>query len=1170
MKGLFKTFTRSLKGSITRFLAIFFISFLGVGFFAGVNTVKPVMVDSAQQYFDASNLSDITIISPLPLSEEEIMTLRANPQVADLNPSRFADVYLQTGDLNLPVRFFELPPQRRNALDRLQLVEGRFPESPREILMDAAVASLGGQELRIGTSINIYEPHAEDSGHDLSYRTYEIVGTAHSPLYLTYERDATILGSGSIVANVFALPEAFLGEKTNYLKFRMSSLEGLPFNSDEFEEKAEDCQEGLQKWGEEVYAAKTQDLRDRFEAQRSIFEEEKEKGNTALAKADEKIEAGRQELLAAQEELAQGIEDGKAELEAAEAEIEQAKKDLSDGEAQLLEGELELARGEAQYMSAGIEIALGRSELSQAWQTLEMSRQVLNGIADLIDENEAKRAQMAADREWLEQVLDGLPAAVDQNYLDQLASVIELYSVAGANQLRQLDPNSVTTPYSVMAVVQSTISMLDALAIQWDYAAQELIPVYNAALVEYEQGKAEYESGLAQYQAGAAEYRAAGEELAEGRRKLRESTREIMDAKLAIRDGEDEIAQGWADLEEEGAAGQAQIDLGWEELDNAEGVLATERLNAEEKIREAEQLLKDVERQIQELPATWFVYRNMDIPGFAGYAADADRIGAVGKIFPLFFFLVAALVSLTTMTRMVEDERQHIGLLRSLGFGRFATASKYLTYALLATILGAVVGGYTGLWAFPTIITWAYNILYTIPTFHLQFQNEYLTASVLLQISITLAVTAVTLVRVLKDKPATLLLPKAPRPGKRILLERVKPLWRILGFSQKLTIRNIFRYKIRSAMTVIGIAGCTALLVAGLGIGNSIRDILHKQTEKIWDYDMLVTYAMGQDTPQAKRDVEVLIDESTLDFERIALNVKPARVRLSGGKLVAASWMSFEDAALDLQKPFIRLENRLTGEPQNLEDEGVVVTEKLAGNADVTVGDTLEWMDVDGRIYRDQVIGISENYVEHYLYMSESAFERVTLHDFESNVWLMRTIENSLPQSEENLLMDDLSRSIAEIDDVVMLTLMHEMIETIDSALEPIGLVVVVIVATAALLAFVVLYNLVSISISEREREIATVKVLGFYNREVSSYIFSEVFTLTIMASLIGLLLGFFLHIYIVLTVEMDNLMFGREIHWYSYVISFVLTQVFTLLVALTMHFRLQKIDMVDSLKSLE
>lgn len=1170
MKGLFKTFIRSLRSSITRFLAIFFISFLGVGFFAGINTVEPVMIDSAQTYFDANNLSDITIISPLPLNEEDIMALRTSPNVADLDPSRFADVYMQSGDLNLPVRFFELPPPRSNALDRLQLVEGRLPENSREILMDASVSTLGGQDVGIGANIKVYEPQAEDTGHDLSFSSYEIVGTAHSPLYLTYERDATILGSGSIAANVFAMPGAFLGEKTNYLKFRMRDLEGLDFNSAEFEERSEDCQEGLQEWGEEVYAAKTEELRDRFEAQRALFEDEKEKGNIALAEADEKIAAGRQELIDAQEELDQGIEEGKAELEAAAAEIEQAKKDLAEGEAQLLAGELELARGEAQYMSAGIEIALGRSELSQAWQTLEMSRQALNGIADLIDENETKRAQMLADREWLEQVLAGLPAPVDQNYLNQLAVVIDIYSTAGAAQLRLLDPTSVTTPYTVMTIIQSTVGMMDALAVQWESAAQELIPIYSTALAEYEQGKAQYEAGLAQYQVGAAEYSAGGQALAEGRTKLRESSREVTDGKLAIRDGEDEIAAGWEELEEKQAEGQALIDAGWVELENAEGVLATERLNAEDMIQDAEELLSGVERQIRELPGTWFVYRNMDIPGFAGYAADAERIGAVGKIFPLFFFLVAALVSLTTMTRMVEDERQHMGLLRSLGYGRFATATKYLAYALLATILGSVVGGYTGLWAFPTIITWAYRILYTIPTFHLHFQNEYLTASVLLQISITLSVTVIALVRVLKEKPATLTLPKAPRPGKRILLERIKPLWRVLGFSQKLTVRNIFRYKVRSAMTVIGIAGCTALLVAGLGIGDSITDIVNIQTKKIWNYDMLMTYAMGQETDQAKRDVEGIIDESSLEMERVSLNTKPTRVRLPGGKLVPASWMSFEDSTTPYEKPFIRLENRLTDEPQSLEDEGVVVTEKLAENADVGVGDTLEWMDVDGRVYVDKVIGISENYVEHYLYMSESAYEHVTLHDFESNVWLLRAAENDMPQAEKDAILEDLSRQFAENDEVVLVTLMHEMVDTIDNMLEPIGLVVVVIVATAALLAFVVLYNLVSISIGEREREIATIKVLGFFNREVSNYIFSEVFVLTTIASFIGLVLGYVLHIYIILTVEMDNTMFGRNIHWDSFVIAFVLTQIFTLLVAITMHFSLQKIDMIDSLKSLE
>ena len=425
----------------------------------------------------------------------------------------------------------------------------------------------------------------------------------------------------------------------------------------------------------------------------------------------------------------------------------------------------------------------------------------------------------------------------------------------------------------------------------------------------------------------------------------------------------------------------------------------------------------------------------------------------------------------------------------------------------------------------------------------------------------TLVITVIALVRALRERPAQLMQPKAPKPGKRILLERIKPIWNHMGFSAKLTARNLFRYKSRSTMTVLGVAGCSALLLAGFGIGNSVNDILRLQVNDVWNFDMLATYSVTEDASETRKQLQSYLDDSVLDIEVSKLVSAPARVQLPEGKLTAASWMNFAtDAESESTDPFIVLRKRIGHEPIPLEDEGVVVTEKLSEIAKLKVGDTLTWLDIDGREYSQPVIGITENYTDHYIYMSDEAYTKMTHRKFEPNVWLLRAKNRDMDEEEFDAAFEDLSHQFAQNDNVLRVALMEEVSDQIAKMLEPIGLVVVVIVAAAGLLLFVVLYNLISINVAERVREIATIKVLGFYNLEVSRYIFSEVYVLTVLGSILGLFLGVILHIYIVLTVETDAIMFGRTIHTWSYFVSLVLTLVFTTFVAIVMHFRLQKL----------
>ncbi len=512
------------------------------------------------------------------------------------------------------------------------------------------------------------------------------------------------------------------------------------------------------------------------------------------------------------------------------------------------------------------------------------------------------------------------------------------------------------------------------------------------------------------------------------------------------------------------------------------------------------------------------------------------------------------------MTRMVDEERVYIGSLKAMGYRNIAIASKYIIYAAMASISGSIVGLFIGFWALPTVIFNAYRIMYIMPDIIIEYNSYYAILSTLVAVIATTSAALIAVYGELREVPANLLRPRAPKPGKRILLERIDFIWSKLKFSQKVTARNLFRYKRRLFMTIIGIAGCTALLVAGFGLKDSIMAITSKQFDEINKYEMVMDLKDGIGIGQSTKSIDTLEEDSRIEDYIL---IKEQIMDIGKGDLEeTANIIVPED--INRLKDFIILRNRETGENLSIAEDGAILSEKAAKLLNVNIGDEIYIKDENDIKRMVRIIGITENYVNHYVYISPSLYEKVFEEDIEYKRILAKTTNT------EKAFEDKLSKELLKNDDVSSIEFITGISKAFNNTLDSLDKVIMVLIVSAGALAFVVLYNLTNINISERIREIATIKVLGFYDEEVSKYVYRENRILTIMGTILGLGIGVFLHKFIILTTEIEFIMFGREIRNMSFLYSAILTLVFAAMVDFVMYFKLKRVDMVESLKSID
>lgn len=940
-----------------------------------------------------------------------------------------------------------------------------------------------------------------------------------------------------------------------------------------------------------------------------------------LADGKAQIEAGEQQLEAAKQTLTtkqSELDQSKAEITAGQQQIESTRTQLNAQKQQITDGLSQVSAGEAQLQDGISALESAKAQLTELQSQLEIVRASYNAALEnpdasqeeidilaaqvsALEEQEAavsqqiqaseaqiesQRQQLAATRSELESGLAAVEDGLSQ--LSQKESELnagreqitagQAEIDAGWIQIQEQENTLAASKAEIEAGEQelekgqkqlkAAKKKLNKAQKEIDSNAETLAAgqaELDANVAKLNDSEAQYASGLEQYNSGArqiaeneAKLTSGEQEIAENEAKLADGEKEIADNEKKLADGEKEITDNEKKLQD------AVKDLKKGEKDLADGKKEYEdaKKDAEDEIAKNQQKLDDAKKELEDLEMPeWMVTDREELPEYTDYGDNADRLRNIGQVFPVIFFLVAALISLTTMTRMVEEQRTQIGTLKALGYKKSAIAAKYICYAFFATLLGSVLGMLIGEKIIPYIIITAYGIMYhnVANTISIDYQPGFAliasTASVVCTVGATLFASG----KELQETPASLMRPPAPKEGKRVLLERLTFIWKHLSFSWKSTIRNLFRYKKRLIMTVFGIAGSMGLMLVGFGIQDSISDIAAIQYRELQHYDGMVI-----EDSDATEEEHAELFEYMKENEQIAHcnRVQMTKISAPKGSSNISIYLFVPESLSEFARD-VTLKNRITGETYELTDEGAAISEKTASLLGLKVGDMIPLKKGD-KEYKVRVAVITENYMSHYLYMTPRVYEQTfgEKPEYENIVFTMQEdCKDDLEMAGTRILANPGALSISYTSSLA--SQVDRMLSTLDA-------VILVLIVSAGMLAFVVLYNLNNINITERQRELATLKVLGFYDGEVSQYVLRENVILTVLGIMFGAVFGILIHRYVITTVEVDAVMFGRNIKPLSFLYSGILTSIFSIVVNGVMHFKLKTIDMVESLKSVE
>lgn len=825
-----------------------------------------------------------------------------------------------------------------------------------------------------------------------------------------------------------------------------------------------------------------------------------------------------------------------ARIQSYQSELDEKKQEVNDkfkdAENQFNDAQNKIDSGLSEIQSNELKLQNSKDQINQGWNEYYANLQLLDNIPTLqnaiaqIEESEKKLPELLSQKEQIENGLQQINAEGDLNTKRTLIqNAIDFIDIA----LKKLENYPDSSDAETIRIKLNEKKEL----------LQGQLSLIDQAIAK----KAELEAILPQIQSGIEKIQAGVAKKAE----LQSQLNQLLNAKNELNNAYVSLINGQAQYED----GVSKIEDAKNELNKSIEQLTLSKAEFNIQKHDALRELSDAQLEIDKMEGKWIVLDRNSHYSYRDYGACADRMDGIAKVFPVFFFLVAALVCMTTMTRMVDEQRNEMGTLKALGYSKLQIASKYIIYALIASILGSILGCSLGMYLFPTVIFNAWNTLYNIDQIKFLFQPGLILLASGSVTGITLLATLYSIYSELIEMPSQLMRPKAAKAGKKILLERISFIWKRLSFLQKVTARNIFRYKKRFFMTIIGIAGCSALLVAGFGINDSISDIVNQQYNVIYHYDATVSAKTSEITSQIKslKGVKDVYEE-----DHLAVTTKIENKDISTTVHIISNDKKFKD--------FCTLFNG--NKEFDLDDSSVLISQKMATKLNKKAGDTIKIKDANNKVIKAKIKGVFTNYVGHHIYASESLYKSWNTSAKTTHIYLIKS-KKTTKKFERNL-----GNKIMNIDGVQSVTFYSSLQKNFKDMIKSISYIVVVLVISAACLAFVVLYNLSNVNISERKREIATIKVLGFTRKEVDAYINRETILLTILGSLIGLGIGIGLHHLIMNLAEMDDIMFGRTINSISYVISFVMTIGFSAIINLFMHKKLNNIQMVESLKAVE
>ena len=825
-----------------------------------------------------------------------------------------------------------------------------------------------------------------------------------------------------------------------------------------------------------------------------------------------------------------------ARIQSYQSELDEKKQEVNDkfkdAENQFNDAQNKIDSGLSEIQGNELKLQNSKDQINQGWNEYYANLQLLDNIPTLqnaiaqIEESEKKLPELLSQKEQIENGLQQINAEGDLNTKRTLIqNAIDFIDIA----LKKLENYPDSSDAETIRIKLNEKKEL----------LQGQLSLIDQAIAK----KAELEAILPQIQSGIEKIQAGVAKKAE----LQSQLNQLLNAKNELNNAYVSLINGQAQYED----GVSKIEDAKNELNKSIEQLTLSKAEFNIQKHDALRELSDAQLEIDKMEGKWIVLDRNSHYSYRDYGACADRMDGIAKVFPVFFFLVAALVCMTTMTRMVDEQRNEMGTLKALGYSKLQIASKYIIYALIASILGSILGCSLGMYLFPTVIFNAWNTLYNIDQIKFLFQPGLILLASGSVTGITLLATLYSIYSELIEMPSQLMRPKAAKAGKKILLERISFIWKRLSFLQKVTARNIFRYKKRFFMTIIGIAGCSALLVAGFGINDSISDIVNQQYNVIYHYDATVSAKTSEITSQIKslKGVKDVYEE-----DHLAVTTKIENKDISTTVHIISNDKKFKD--------FCTLFNG--NKEFDLDDSSVLISQKMATKLNKKAGDTIKIKDANNKVIKAKIKGVFTNYVGHHIYASESLYKSWNTSAKTTHIYLIKS-KKTTKKFERNL-----GNKIMNIDGVQSVTFYSSLQKNFKDMIKSISYIVVVLVISAACLAFVVLYNLSNVNISERKREIATIKVLGFTRKEVDAYINRETILLTILGSLIGLGIGIGLHHLIMNLAEMDDIMFGRTINSISYVISFVMTIGFSAIINLFMHKKLNNIQMVESLKAVE
>lgn len=1202
-----KDFIIEIKKTMGRFVSIFFIVALGVAFYSGIRASEPSMRITADQYFDDSELMDLKVMGTMGLTKADIKAIGKVSGIEAVEGGYSKDVLCPVGDNEKVVHMLSM----QKNFNQVSVVKGRLPEKAGECLVDEDFLSY--TDLKVGDTVAFHSGDGEALTDSLVTDTYKIVGIGNSPLYISFGRGSSTIGTGEISGFVVVDKASFDMDVYTEAYVKVSGAEEKTAFTDEYNNLSDAAKEAVSAIEEERCAVRKQEIVDEanekladsektvneksqeLEDAKKELESGKSKAAEELEKAKQQITDGEAELADAKQQIADGetqLADAKAQLNDKQAQLDLAEAQYESGKAQLDQKEQELADAEQVYLSnyskympiitAGKEqIPAGKSQIADGKKRLDEKLAPLNQLKDELAGIEDEISQCDSEIAGLKTQLDGMDSEVYQKYVNipkenrnkeeqayvekwenlntKLAGMQERKTQLENTKQEKLNQAGFATEADLEAQITSLTKQ------KADLDAKE------KALLQQEQTLAAQEEELL----------SAGRQITDGKSQIAAARSQLDSTKSQITDGKAQILSAWALLNEKEDtlnASKAQLASGEQELADGRSEYEQAAKEAEEqitdgqaKITDGEKQLTDAKQQIADAKAEikkienpkWYVQTREDaLTEYQGYGDNADRMRSIGKVFPVLFFLVAALISLTTMTRMVEEQRVQIGTMKALGYGKAAIAGKYIGYALIATLGGSIFGVLAGEKILPFIIIYAYMILYKhLPAILVPYHMSYALQASGIAVACTLIATIASCYKELAAEPAELMRPAAPKQGKRILLERIGIIWKHLNFTWKSTVRNLIRYKKRFFMTIFGIGGCMALMVVGFGLKDCIYEIVSLQYEKVQFYDA-ATYMSDDISEENRQQLHDYLDQNADIKETIEARMQKTDVKSASGKKTLYLMVPSDNEKIE---DFLSFHSRTNkDEVYSLKKDEVILTEKMASLLNVKVGDELTIEDEDRGDQTVTVGAICENYMSHYLYLSPEKYEELYGVPAEYN-----TIIYSVKDGKDDQI-EKIGTKLLSMDGVLNVSYTSSIEGRLDDMLRSLNLVIVVLIVSAGMLAFVVLYNLNNINITERQRELATLKVLGFYDGEVASYVYRENILLTIIGSVVGMVLGNLLHRYIILTVEVEEAMFGRQIHWQSYLYSFLFTVAFSLFVNWVMFYKLKKIDMVESLKSVE